>query len=83
MSCNLVVQPETCRLMSSIHMGGIYGDKETTLARFKENYRTKLSDGIKARLVLENDEICYNVDDLLPVCNELEIPMYVPVPGRD
>jgi UV DNA damage endonuclease len=64
-------------------MGGIYGDKETTLARFKENYRTKLSDGIKARLVLENDEICYNVDDLLPVCNELEIPMYVPAPGHD
>ena len=39
-------------------MGGIYGDKETTLARFKENYVTKLSDGIKARLVLENDEVC-------------------------
>lgn len=22
-------------------------------------------------------KICYNVDDLLPVCNELDIPMYV------
>lgn len=38
-------------------MGGIYGDKESTLARFKENYTTKLSDRIKARLVLENDEV--------------------------
>lgn len=66
-------------------MGGIYGDKETTLARFRENYVNKLSDSIKARLVLENDEvswqlfpliqICYNVDDLLPVCNELNIPI--------
>lgn len=43
----------------SIHMGGIYGDKETTLARFKENYKTKLSDNIKARLVLENDEVSF------------------------
>jgi UV DNA damage endonuclease len=38
-------------------MGGVYGDKETTLARFKENYTTRLPDKIKARLVLENDEV--------------------------
>lgn len=63
------------KLTSSIHMGGVYGDKPTTLARFKENYTTKLPDKIKKRLVLENDEICYNVDDIMPVCNELEIPM--------
>ena len=68
----------TCEIMTndkSIHMGGIYGDKPTTLARFKENFTTRLTDKVKARLVLENDEICYNVDDLLPVCNELDIPM--------
>ena len=37
---------------------GVYGDKPATLERFKENYTTKLSDEIKARLVLENDEVC-------------------------
>ncbi|KAI0064003.1 UV-endonuclease UvdE [Artomyces pyxidatus] len=58
-----------------IHMGGMYGDKPATLARFKENYTTKLSDDIKARLVLENDEMCYNADDLLPLCEELDIPI--------
>ncbi|WVF68238.1 UV damage endonuclease UvdE [Kwoniella sp. CBS 6097] len=58
-----------------IHMGGIYGDKESTLARFKENYTTRLSDNIKKRLVLENDEICYNVDDLMPISRELNIPI--------
>lgn len=42
-----------------IHMGGVYGDKEGTIARFKENYQTRLSDRIKARLVLENDEVCH------------------------
>ncbi|CAG7848192.1 UV-damage endonuclease Short=UVDE [Serendipita indica DSM 11827] len=58
-----------------IHMGGVYGDKATTLARFKENYQKKLSDRVKRRLVLENDEICYNADDLLKVCPELGIPI--------
>lgn len=43
-------------------MGGVYGDKPSTLARFKENY-LKLPDNIKARLVLENDE----VNDYSPV----------------
>ncbi|ORY73221.1 UV-endonuclease UvdE-domain-containing protein [Leucosporidium creatinivorum] len=57
-----------------IHGGGVYGDKKAALARFKENYE-KLSEGVKARLVLENDEICYNVDDLLPTCEELNIPL--------
>lgn len=37
-------------------MGGVYGDKPSTLARFKENYVT-LPDNIKGRLVLENDEV--------------------------
>jgi UV DNA damage repair endonuclease len=73
----------------------VYGDKEVTLARFKENYRTLLSDDIKARLVIENDEVslrslrrrnpcslcsvemCYNVDDLLPISEELDLPIVV------
>ncbi|KAH9974004.1 UV-endonuclease UvdE [Lactifluus volemus] len=58
-----------------IHVGGVYGDKVATLARFKENYKALLSDDIKARLVIENDEMCYNVDDLLPVSEELDLPL--------
>lgn len=27
------------------------------------------------RLVLENDEFSYSVDDLLPVCEDLNIPL--------
>lgn len=60
-----------------IHMGGVHGDKEASLARFKETYKTKLSDNIKARLVLENDELCYNLDDIMPLCEELNIPIVV------
>ncbi|RYP02240.1 hypothetical protein DL764_005882 [Monosporascus ibericus] len=56
-----------------IHMGGVYGDKQATLDRFRENY-AKLSPSIKARLVLENDDVAWSVHDLLPVCEELNIP---------
>ncbi|CDO70055.1 hypothetical protein BN946_scf184601.g8 [Trametes cinnabarina] len=58
-----------------IHMGGVFNDKQATIERFKQVYRTRLTDEMRARLVLENDEICYNADDLLPVCEELGIPL--------
>jgi UV DNA damage endonuclease len=57
-----------------LHMGGVFGDKAATLDRFRENY-SKLSDGIKARLVLENDDVSWTVHDLLPICEELNIPL--------
>ncbi|KAI5918863.1 UV-damage endonuclease [Camillea tinctor] len=57
-----------------LHMGGMFGDKGATLDRFRENY-AKLSPSIKARLVLENDDVSWTVHDLLPICEELNIPM--------
>jgi UV DNA damage endonuclease len=56
-----------------LHMGGTFGDKAATLNRFRENYAA-LSQPIKDRLVLENDDVCYSVHDLLPICEELNIP---------
>ncbi|KAI1435966.1 UV-endonuclease UvdE [Xylaria sp. CBS 124048] len=57
-----------------VHMGGVFGDKEATLDRFRENY-SKLPDKIKSRLVLENDDVSWTVHDLLPICEELNIPL--------
>ena len=57
-----------------LHMGGVYGDKAATLDRFRKNY-AKLSPSIKARLVLENDDVGWSVHDLLPICEELNIPL--------
>ncbi|KAH7202766.1 UV-endonuclease UvdE-domain-containing protein [Fusarium oxysporum] len=57
-----------------LHMGGVYGGKEATLNRFRENY-AKLSDSVKRRLVLENDDVAWSVHDLLPICEELNIPL--------
>ncbi len=58
-----------------IHMGGVYGDKAATLDRFRENYTTLLSASIKSRLVLENDDVSWSVHNLLPICEELNIPL--------
>lgn len=57
-----------------LHLGGAYGDKAATLQRFRDNY-AKLSEPIKRRLVLENDDMLWSVTDLLPLCQELNIPL--------
>lgn len=57
-----------------LHMGGVFGNKQETLDRFRKNYAT-LSQDIKNRLVLENDDVSWTVHDLLPICEELNIPM--------
>ncbi|EFX01524.1 uv-endonuclease uve-1 [Grosmannia clavigera kw1407] len=58
-----------------LHMGGVFGDKAATLRRFTQVYREKLTDEVRARLVLENDDVAWSVHDLLPVCEELGIPL--------
>lgn len=57
-----------------LHLGGVFGDKAATLDRFRENYG-RLSQGVKDRLVLENDDVSWSVHELLPLCEELNIPM--------
>jgi UV DNA damage endonuclease len=57
-----------------LHLGGVFGDKAATLDRFRQNY-AKLSPSVKRRLVLENDDVSWSVHDLLPLCQELDIPL--------
>lgn len=57
-----------------IHMGGVYGDRESAIGRFEKEY-LKLPDNVKRRLVLENDELGYSVSDLLPICQKLGVPL--------
>src|SRR3569833_2551630 len=57
-----------------LHMGGVFGDKAATLDRFRSIYN-RLSPSIQARLVLENDDVSWSVHDLLPICEELNIPL--------
>jgi UV DNA damage endonuclease len=57
-----------------IHGGSKRGGKEAGLQRLIENF-DRLSPSSQSRLVLENCEMCFTVEDLLPVCNQLQIPL--------
>ncbi|KAJ4297529.1 hypothetical protein N0V90_005421 [Kalmusia sp. IMI 367209] len=57
-----------------LHLGGAFGDKPAAIERFKENYG-RLSASVKNRLVLENDDVVWSVHEILPLCQELNIPM--------
>ncbi len=48
-----------------LHIGGAYGDKEKAIDRFAENFHRYLSDNAKSRLVIENDDVTFNLDDVL------------------
>jgi UV DNA damage endonuclease len=57
----------------NIHGGGAYGDKAAALGRFAANFG-RLSERVRKRLTLENDDISYTPADLLPLCRQLDIP---------
>jgi len=57
-----------------LHIGGIYGDKPAALERFKTQYK-KLKAKIKHRLIIENDDTCYNAEEVLAIGEELSIPV--------
>jgi UV DNA damage endonuclease len=59
-----------------IHCGGIYGDKEEALKRLKKNI-LRLPENTRNRLVLENCEMSYCVEDILPISEKLGIPIVV------
>jgi len=46
----------------NVHVGGFYGDKLAAMARFVERILA-LPEAIRRRLVLENDERIYDIDD--------------------
>ena len=56
------------------HVGGVYGDRPAAMRRFVERYRA-LPPSVKARLVLENDEISYPVTDIAAIHDECGIPL--------
>lgn len=57
-----------------IHGGGVYGNKKLALERLESNLLL-LPDNTRNRIVLENCEISYCVEDLLPISEKLCIPI--------
>lgn len=58
----------------NIHIGGAYGDKQTSLGRFHENLMA-LPNNIKKHMTLENDDKTYTVEETLITCEKESIPM--------
>ncbi len=57
-----------------IHIGGAYGNKVLSAKRFADNYQL-LPENVKRRLVIENDDKIYNIEEVL----EIGIKHYIPV----
>ena len=58
----------------NIHMGGAYNNKPLAIERFEKNY-LKLSEEVRSRLTLENDDKVYSPEEILPTCKKLNIPL--------
>ncbi len=57
-----------------IHGGGLYGDKEKAKQRWCENFY-KLPKNVQNRLVLENCEKIFNIEDCLEISEKINIPV--------
>jgi len=57
-----------------LHIGGIYNDKKQAINRFVSNYNY-LDDSVKQRLVIENDDKSYNINDVLEIGTNLNVPV--------
>ena len=58
----------------NIHAGGVYGDKQAALQRFG-GVHEGLPESVRCRLTLENDDVSYTPEDLLPLCVKQGIPL--------
>lgn len=61
-----------CKLI--LHVGGVYGDKDRAKARFVERAKD-LDKRIKDRLVIENDERCFHIADVLEISAKTGLPV--------
>jgi len=57
-----------------LHIGGAYDNKGLSIERFIENYKL-LPDNVKKRLVIENDDKIYNIEEVLEIGIKLDIPV--------
>lgn len=61
-----------------LHLGGSYGDKNTSMERFIQCF-DKLSESAKNRIVLENDEKNYTLADAISVSQNIRSPVVLDV----
>jgi len=57
-----------------IHIGGVYGDKKHAMNSFVDNYNL-LPKSIKDRLIIENDDKNYNIEEVLQIAELTGAPV--------
>jgi UV DNA damage endonuclease len=57
-----------------VHGGGIYGNKEETKKRWCRQFYN-LPENVQQRLVIENCEKCFSIQDCLDISKEINIPV--------
>jgi UV DNA damage endonuclease len=57
-----------------LHLGGAYGDKDASIKRFAESF-ARVSEAGRRRLVIENDETVYTVQDCLRLHEMIGVPL--------
>ena len=62
-----------------IHVGGTYNDKITSSDRFIKNYNTLLSDEARSRMVIENDDYRFSLNDCLKIHDKTNVPVLLDV----
>lgn len=58
----------------TLHVGGAYGNKKEAIERFISSYN-KLSKRVKNRIVVENDDKMYTIDDCLYINERCGVPV--------
>ena len=62
-----------------IHVGGTYNDKITSSDRFIKNYNTLLSYEARSRIVIENDDYRFSLNDCSKIHDKTDVPVLLDV----
>lgn len=70
---DLMELDETAKLQ--IHVGGAYGNKPAAIEKFAETYHKLLPEAVRRRLVVENDDRLFSLQDCLNLHEKTGVPI--------
>ena len=62
-----------------IHVGGTHDDKISSSDRFIKNYNTLLSEEVRSRMAIENDDYRFCLNDCLKIHDKTNVPVLLDV----